>query len=52
VCVTETVGQSRRSGLQVSLTAYAIVTIEDGRVRRIGITVDRQEALRAVGLLE
>jgi hypothetical protein len=52
VCVTGTVGQGRRSGLQVSLTAYAIVTIEDGRVRRIGITVDRQEALRAVGLLE
>lgn len=52
VCVTDTVGQGRRSGLQVSLTAYAIVTIEDGRVRRIGITVDRQEALRAVGLLD
>jgi ketosteroid isomerase-like protein len=52
VCVTGTVGQGRRSGLQVSLTAYAIVTVEDGKVRRIGITVDRQEALRAVGLLE
>jgi ketosteroid isomerase-like protein len=52
VCVTGTVGQGRRSGLRVSLTAYAIVTIEDGKVRRIGITVDRQEALRAVGLLE
>jgi ketosteroid isomerase-like protein len=52
VCVTGTVGQGRRSGLQVSLTAYAIVTIEDGKVRRIGITVDRQEALRAVGLVE
>ena len=52
VCVTGTVGQGRRSGLQVSLTAYAIVTIEAGKVRRIGITVDRQEALRAVGLLE
>ena len=50
VCVTDTVGQGRRSGLQVSLTAYAIVTVEDGKVRRIGITVDRQEALRAVGL--
>jgi ketosteroid isomerase-like protein len=52
VCVTDTVGQGRRSGLQVSLTAYAIVTVEDGKVRRIGITVDRQEALRAVGLLD
>jgi hypothetical protein len=52
VCVTDTVGEGRRSGLHVTLTAYAIVTIEDRRVRRIGITVDRQEALRAVGLLE
>ena len=50
VCVTGTVGQGRRSGLQVSLTAYAIVTIEEGKVRRIGITVDRQEALEAAGL--
>ena len=52
VCVTGTVGQGRRSGLQVSLTAYAIVTIEAGKVRRIGITLDRQQALRAVGLPE
>ena len=50
VCVTGTVGQGRRSGLQVSLTAYAIVTIEEGKVRRIAITADRQEALEAAGL--
>jgi hypothetical protein len=52
VCVTGTVGQGRRSGLQVSLTAYAIVTIEEGKIRRVGISVDRQEALEAAGLLE
>jgi len=52
VCVTETVGQGRRSGIELSLTAYAIVTIEGDKVRRIGITVDRQEALEAAGLSE
>jgi len=52
VCVTGTVGQGRRSGLQVSLTAYAVVTVEEGKVRRIGITADREEALEAVGLSE
>jgi ketosteroid isomerase-like protein len=52
VCVTDTVGQGRRSGLQLSLTAYAIVTIAEGKVRRIGITADRQEALEAAGLSE
>ena len=50
VCVTDTLGQGRRSGLQVSLTAYAIVTVKGGKVRRIGITVDRQEALQAAGI--
>ena len=52
VCVTGTVGQGRRSGLQLSLTAYAVVTIEDGKVRRIGITTDRREALEAAGLAQ
>jgi hypothetical protein len=50
--VTSTVGQGRRSGLQVRLTAYAIVTVEEGKVRRIGISVDRREALEAAGLLD
>ena len=50
VCVTDTLGQGRRSGLEVSLTAYAIVTVKGGKVRRIGITVDRQEALQAAGI--
>ena len=50
VCVTHTQGQGRRSGLQLSLTAYAIVTVEDGKVRRIAITADRQEALAVAGL--
>jgi hypothetical protein len=52
VCVTDTVGQGRRSGLQLSLTAYAVVTIEQGRIRRIAITADRQEALEAAGSSE
>jgi hypothetical protein len=52
VCVTDTIGQGRRSGLQLSLTAYAIVTVEEGKVRRIGISADRQEALEAAGLSE
>jgi hypothetical protein len=52
VCVTDTIGQGRRSGLQLSLTAYAVVTIEEGRVRRIAITADRQEALEAARLSE
>ena len=50
VCVTATVGQGRRSGLQLSLTAYAVVTVEDDKIRRIAITADRQEALVAAGL--
>ena len=52
VCVTDTLGQGRRSGLQLSMTAYAIVTVEEGKVRRIRITADRQEALDAAGLSE
>jgi hypothetical protein len=52
VCITETVGQGRRSGVQLSLTAYAVVTIEEGKIRRIAITSDRQEALEAAGLSE
>jgi ketosteroid isomerase-like protein len=50
VCVTATVGQGRRSGLQLSLTAYAVVSVEDDKIRRIAITADRQEALRSAGL--
>ncbi len=52
VCVTATVGRGRRSGLQLSLTAYAVVTVEDDKIRRIAITADRQEALEAAGLSE
>jgi ketosteroid isomerase-like protein len=52
VCVTGTVGQGRRSGLELSMTAYAIVTVEEGKVRRIRITADRREALDAAGLSE
>jgi ketosteroid isomerase-like protein len=52
VCVTATVGQGRRSGLQLSLTAYAVVTVEDDKIRRIAITADREEALEAAGLSE
>jgi ketosteroid isomerase-like protein len=52
VCVTDTAGQGRRSGLQLSLTAYAVVTIEEDKVRRIAITTDRQEALEAAGMSE
>ena len=52
VCVTATVGQGRRSGLQLSLTAYAVVTVEDDKITRIAITADRQEALEAAGLSE
>ena len=47
VCVTATLGQGRRSGLQLSLTAYAIVTVEDDKIRRIAITADRDAALEA-----
>jgi ketosteroid isomerase-like protein len=49
VCITDTVGQGRRSGVEISLTAYAVVTVEEGRIRRIAITTDRQEALDAAG---
>jgi len=52
VCVTATLGQGRRSGLQLSLTAYAVVTVDDGKIRRIAITADRQEALKSAGLSE
>jgi ketosteroid isomerase-like protein len=50
VCVTATFGQGRRSGLQLSLTAYAVVTVEDDKIRRIAITADRNAALEAAGL--
>ena len=52
VCITDTVGQDRRSGVEISLTAYAVVTVEEGRIRRIAITTDRQEALEAAGSSE
>ncbi len=52
VCVTATLGQGRRSGLQLSLTAYAVVTVEDDKVRRIAITADRGAAIEAAGLSE
>ena len=52
VCVTATLGQGRRSGLQLSLTAYAVVTLEDDKIRRIAITADREAALEAAGLSE
>jgi ketosteroid isomerase-like protein len=52
VCVTATLGQGRRSGLQLSLTAYAVVTVEDDKIRRIAITADREAALEAAGLRE
>jgi ketosteroid isomerase-like protein len=52
VCVTATVGQGRRSGLELSLTAYAVVTIEDDKIRRIAITADREAALEGAGLSE
>ncbi len=50
VCVTSAVGQGRRSGLQLSLTAYAVVTVEGDKIRRIAITADRHEALKSTGL--
>ena len=52
VCVTATLGQGRRSGLQLSLTDYAVVTVEDDKIRRIAITADREAALEAAGLSE
>jgi ketosteroid isomerase-like protein len=52
VCVTATLGQGRRSGLQLSLTAYAVVTVEDHKIRRIAITADRGAAIEAAGLPE
>jgi hypothetical protein len=52
VCVTSTIGQGRRSGLQLSLTAYAVVTVKRGKIRRIAITGDRREALTSAGLSE
>ena len=52
VCVTSTLGQGRRSGLQLSLTAYAVVTVEDHKIRRIAIAADRGAAIEAAGLSE
>jgi ketosteroid isomerase-like protein len=52
VCVTDTVGEGRRSGLLLSLTAYAVVTVEAGKIRRIAIYDDRQEALESAGVVE
>ena len=52
VCVTVTFGQGRRSGLELSLTAYAVVTVEDDKITRIAITAERAAALEATGLSE
>jgi hypothetical protein len=52
VCITDTLGQGRRSGLELSLTAYAVITVEEGRIRRIAITTDQREALEAAGMSE
>jgi ketosteroid isomerase-like protein len=52
VCVTATLGRGRRSGLRLSLTAFAVVTVDDDKIRRIAITADRQEALKSAGLSE
>jgi ketosteroid isomerase-like protein len=52
VCVTATLGQGRRSGLQLRLTACAVVTVEGDKIRRIAITADRETALEAAGLRE
>ena len=48
----DTLGQGRRTGLQLRLTAYAVVTVEDDKIRRIAITADREAALEAAGLAE
>jgi ketosteroid isomerase-like protein len=50
VCVTATIGRGRRSGLELRLTAYAVVKVEDGKIRRIAITADREAALEAAGV--
>jgi hypothetical protein len=46
----ESLGQGRRSGLQLTLTAYAVVTVEDDKIRRVAITADREAAFEAAGL--
>jgi ketosteroid isomerase-like protein len=50
VCVTTTLGQGRRSGLQLSLTAYAVVTVRDDKIRRIAIAAERKTACEVAGL--
>jgi len=50
VCVTTTLGQGRRSGLQLSLTAYAVVTVQDDKIRRIAIAAERETACEVAGL--
>ncbi len=52
MCVTATLGRGRRSGVQLSLTAYAVVTVEDDQIRRIAIAARREEAIEAAWLSE
>jgi ketosteroid isomerase-like protein len=47
-----TSGTARQSGAAVEISAAHVVTVQDGRVTRTEVFLDRHEALDAVGLRE
>ena len=47
-----TSGTARQSGAAVKISAAHVVTVQDGRVTRTEVFLDRHEALDAVGLGE
>ena len=51
-CVIRNSGRARASGVRTGGRYYVVCTLRDGKIRRIRIFLDRQEALEAVGLRE
>jgi ketosteroid isomerase-like protein len=52
VAFVRTSGTARQSGAPVEIAVAHVLTLQDGRVTRTKVFLDRQEALEAVGLRE
>jgi ketosteroid isomerase-like protein len=47
-----TSGTARQSGAPVEISVAHVFTLQDGRITRLEVFLDRHEALEAVGLSE
>jgi ketosteroid isomerase-like protein len=47
-----TSGTARQSGAEVEIPAAHVLALEDGRVTRTEVFLDRQEALKAVNVMK